>query len=122
MNVKKVIFRIIIVSLTLILFHWFFSVTYAKYLTDSHGSEFKDIKALQYDHLHAWDEGDFQIRILSYSNDRAVVYYYSEYGGEKIEFCKKNNVWQYYRTLAIWSKQGSADDYFIWPYYKNIVP
>ena len=94
----------------------------AKCLTNAYESDFKDVDTSQYDCLHAWDEENFQIRVLAYSNDRAVVYYYSECGGEKIEFRKTNNIWQYHQTIAIWSTQGSADDYFIWPYYKNLVP
>ena len=116
---NKKLFFVFFIIISIVLIYWICSVLTARCLTNTYGAEFMDISALQYDHLHAWDEEEFQIRVLSYSNDRAVVYYYSECGGEKIEFCKKNNIWQYHCTLAIWSEQGSADEYFIWPYYKS---
>ena len=121
MRVKKILFCILAIIALVFLVYWTYSILTAECLTNAHKSEFMDVTTLQYDYLHAWDEEDFQIRVLSYSNDRAVVYYYSECGGEKIVF-QKNDIWQYHQTLAIWSTQGSADDYLIWPYYKNYVP
>ena len=118
--VKKSIIVLIIIAV--ILFVWLSFVLYANILTANHAEEFRDTKAMQYNFLHAWDPSDYDLRVLSYSDSQATVYYFSECGGEKARFVKNSDAWIFDEILAIWSKQGSADDIFIWPYFKHYVP
>jgi len=91
-------------------------------LTASFGDEFNDLKKVNFDCMHPW-EGTPNLRVLSYNTDEAVVYYFTEDGGEKALFVKKDGQWRYKKTLAIWSANGgSADDYFVGPYFKHYVP
>ena len=100
---------------------WFGTIWKCNYLTAQYASQFKDFQEIGFDFMHPWD-ADFDLRVLNYSETKATVYYYADTGGEKAVFIKDNNTWKYQTTEAIWSKQGSADDYIIWPYFKNLVP
>lgn len=100
---------------------WLGAILKNSYLTTKYSSEFIDFYEIGFDFLHPWDN-EPNLRILSYSQNKATVYYYGDSGGEKVVFIKEDSKWKYLKTAAIWSSQGSADDYFIWPYYKNIVP
>ena len=100
---------------------WGIAVAKNKYLTFKYSAEFQNFSQMDYDYLHPW-EGEPNIRVLRYCSDRAVIYFYDENGGEKVAFTKHNGQWKFTEQLAIWSSMGSADDRFIWPYYKNFVP
>lgn len=100
---------------------WGGTVLKNQYLTHKHGDEFTDHAKLELQHMGAWDFAS-DLRVLRYSDSEAVVYYFSKDGGEKISFVQKDGHWKYDETLALWSSQGSADDYFIWPYFKHFVP
>lgn len=72
--------------------------------------------------MHPW-EGAPELRVLSYNAEKAVVYYFADTGGEKAHFVNCDGQWVYEKTSAAWSSLGgSADHYFIWPYFKNYVP
>ena len=61
---------------------------------------------------------------MYYSSKKAIVYFWIEDGyGEQVEFKKdKNGNWKSHRCLSSWSKSGgTADDYFIWPYFTDFV-
>lgn len=116
MNVKKTIMAI----LCLLIFTLLMIVLYPLYLTHAHSEEFSNLEQLGCNYMHPW-ESDPDFRVLSYSKKYATVYYYSPTGGEKIKFAKTESGWTYYETLSTWSSSGSADDYFVWPYYKNWV-
>lgn len=113
---RKVIILIIVFSMI-----WVGSVIYSNLLTVLHSDKFSDFEAIGFDGMHPWDdEPDF--RVLSYTFTKATVYYYTETGGEKALFVRDNGMWRYERTVRAWSSyDGTADDYFIWPYFKNWV-
>ena len=100
---------------------WVISVVSAWILTGLFANEFTNFDQLEYDFPHPWYE-EPMIRVLSYTPNRATVYFCSETGGEKTEFVKHNGQWKFADTLAIWSDAGNAEDYFIWPYFKHYVP
>ena len=93
---------------------------YPIFLTRHHSSEFAKLDQLGCEYLHPW-EGTPKFRVLSYGHNYATVYYYAKIGGEKIKFKMTDSGWQYTETMLCWSSTGSADDYFVWPYYKNWV-
>lgn len=114
--------RYILLVLVGVLLVWIGTMIYISLLTCSYGDEFHDLSEIGFDFGHPWD-GEPELRVLSYGPEEATVYYFTETGGEKALFGKKNGQWEFERTLAIWSDWGgSADDYFIWPYFKNYVP
>ena len=100
---------------------WLGAIWKCNYLTDQYASQFENFQEIGFDFMHPWDD-DYDLRVLSYSETKATVYYYADTGGEKAFFIKDNDTWKYQATKAIWSRQGSADDYIIWPYFKNLVP
>ena len=115
----KIFKRIIALVLGAVLLFWVGSVLAVSYLTAIHADEFADYKAMKkMDYMHPWNDPP-NIRVLSYGEQYADVYFYDENGGEKIRFTRQQDGWVYSKTLAIWSKHGSADDYLIWPYFKN---
>lgn len=117
---KKVL-KIIGLAVCVLILVWAVSIVYVNILTGFHGDAFTDLEAMEITYLHAW-EGEPEIRVLSYWGNSAVVYFFNASGGEKIKLIRENSGWKYEKTLAIWSGTGgSADDYFIWPYYKNWV-
>jgi len=117
---KRFAIVILIICVCFLLF-WGGSIINASYLTVRYADEFSDHSKMNYDFMHAWDE-PVNLRVLSYSSEYATVYFFSNSGGEKIKFIRGKYGWVYRETLAIWSRQGNADDYFIWPYFKNYVP
>ena len=68
-----------------------------------------------------------RMRVMSYSDDVAVVYYSARRGpagelpcgglGVLITFTMVNDEWILYRWEVIWSASGSADG-FIWPFIR----
>lgn len=117
----KKVFKIIAGILVVFLLFWLGSVAYAGILTALYADEFTDYEKMNYDFLHAWDD-PANIRVLHYGGNEATVYFYTHSGGEKIKFVRGQDGWVYREMLAIWSRQGSADDYFIWPYFKDYGP
>lgn len=88
-------------------------------LTALYGDEFRCLSQVGIDFMTAYDPSDFDLRVLSYSSKTACIYYFSEDGGEKVMLEKKDGHWSYSRNVNTWvSSGGSADDYFIFPYYK----
>ena len=117
---KKGIF--VLIFFVLLFLVWIVSLFSSLILTSLYGEEFRDLEQLGCDYMHPW-VNDPELRVLSYSKDYATVYYYSPTGGEKIRFVRTKSNWTYDKTMAIWSGTGgSADDFFIWPYYRNWVP
>ena len=113
---------IFLLLLLLIFVVWIISVLWISFLTSSYSDEFTCFEDINFNFIHPWRAEVPNIRVMSYSNESATVYFYDAFGGEKARFIKKDNGWTYETTLAIWSSQGSADDCFIWPYYKHYVP
>lgn len=113
------------IALLLLLFivvTWLASILLAGILTALYADEFSDFKALEVEWLYnAFDETANK-RVITYTGKRAKVYFYSEYYGECISFVKKDGEWKFDETIANWSSRGSADDFFIWPYFKHYVP
>ena len=106
----------------LFLLAWILTLFFPLILTNQHAEEFRDLELLGCNYMHPWDT-EPQLRVLSYQKDYATVYYFSSTGGEKIRFVRTESNWTYDKTIAIWSSSGgSADDYFVWPYYRNWVP
>lgn len=65
-------------------------------------------------------EEPFNYKGMPYWGDCATVYYYSDAGGEKVEFEKKDGIWIYKTTLTDCPvRGGSADDYFVFPCFKK---
>ena len=58
-----------------------------------------------------------RFKVMEYSESQARVYYVDEFGGYLLYFANIAGQWKFYTWKAIWSKQGSADD-FIWPYIR----
>lgn len=118
MNMKKAFYVIPIIFICI----WIGSIIHCSILTSEHGAEFSSTEVIGFGYMHPW-EGTPQLRVIMYSSTKAMVYYYAETGGELVEFQKENDGWFYKKTHSIWSSTGgSADNYFIWPYYKNWVP
>ena len=121
---KKFFFRVKYYSILCVgclVCFWIASVVLASVLTALFGSEFKNCEQLGCNYSHPWVD-EPEIRVLSYLPNKATVYYFSDTGGEKMLFLKENGQWKFNDTLEIWSDTGNADDYFIWPYFKNYVP
>ena len=116
MKFKKTIVIIVCMLLLVMLA----TIIYPIILTNLHTSEFANLEQLGCDYMHPW-EGIPKFRVLSYGSHYATVYYYAKTGGEKIKFAMAGSGWRYHETMLCWSLSGSADDYFVWPYYKNWV-
>lgn len=113
---------IVLWILAAFLLFWGGSMLYCSHLTALYGDEFTDFEAMDFDHMHAWSEPP-ELRVLNYSDVQARVYYYSEHGGECAVFTKVNGQWRYQENDATWVDfGGTADDYFVWPYFRNWVP
>ena len=117
MKIKRVGLCLVILLLAI----WVAAVINANILTAVHGSEFRDLETIGFDGMHPWGS-DPSLRVLSYSKNKATAYYYGKMGGEKALFSKMNGQWSYERNTLAWSNYGgTADNYFVWPYYKNWV-
>jgi hypothetical protein len=98
---------------------WLGSMGVAGILTALYADEFTDFEAMDLQ----WLSGEsYERRVLSYGQQHAKVYFYNESLGACIRFVKQDGQWKTEKEVATWSSQGSADDYFIWPYYKHYVP
>ena len=98
---------------------WLVSILHNNILTAVWGNEFADPASVGIKYMQNEEPS---LRVMSYWFNKAEVYYFTPTGGEKVLFIKENGKWTYKETLANWSGVGgSADDYFIWPYFKNWV-
>ena len=114
--------NLFIITLLLILLFWMGSIFYSSLLTETHKEEFSDFATIGFDFMHPW-EGEPDFRVLSYSSEKARVYYFADTGGEVALFLRQDGKWVFRDTSSIWSNYGgSADDYFAWPYFKDYVP
>lgn len=111
----------ILIFITLLFVIWTGTIIYSNILTAMHGDEFADPNIIGFTGMHPW-EGEPNFRVLFYSKNKATVYYYGMKGGEKAVFINDTGKWHYSKTTNAWSDfGGTADDYFIWPYFKNWV-
>jgi hypothetical protein len=113
--IKRWIFIIILLA---ILLTWLMTLVHIEILSVLHKDEFAA-------HSQSWVYGEndtFKIKVMTYSKKTATVYLVSDTFGVKAKFTKQNGQWVHTEDLAVWSTQGSADQYFIWPYFKNLVP
>lgn len=100
---------------------WICSILKTEILTLLFQEEFKSPSEIGVEHMTYFEE-PFDLKIMSYGCDVATVYYYSNAGGEKMEFEKKDGKWCYRTTISGWSDRGgSADDFFIFPFYKKPI-
>lgn len=113
---KRHIVWIVCVCVALI---WVGPLLGAGVFTACFGDEFADYEQLGVQGYMCYVEGH---RVLFYSSKKAVVYFYNDNYGERNVYQKKNGKWVLVNTTAAWSTEGNAEDYLIWPYYKNYVP
>ena len=98
--------------------YWGISIANASILTLIWGQRFEDYEQVGYSAGSFFDD----LRVVSYSPNKAKVYYFADDCGEKVVFKKVNGEWIYTETLGTWSIMGSAENYFLWPYFRNWVP
>ena len=116
---KRKVGKLICAFLALGMVLWIGTIAYYNVLTGLFGHEFEVTGDIGYQYW--WNE-EPQFKVMSYGADTATVYFYSPQGGEKVSFCKVDGQWEYQETIAVWSGNGgTADDYFIWPYFKHYV-
>ena len=116
---KKWFPKILCVVLALSVVLWVGPIIYCNALTGFFGHEFEAPGDIGYQYW--WDE-EPQFKVMSYGSKTATVYFYSSQGGEKVSFHKVDGQWQYHESVATWSGTGgSAEDYFVWPYFKHYV-
>ena len=113
--------QVILMPIVLFLIIWLSSIAWYEIKTFRHGHEFtylyRQINMLKY-------APNFpkRLRVMSYSENRAVVYYSSgglfqrEGMGNVVTFEKQGGEWVWTEWNTIWSN-GSADD-FIWPFIR----
>ena len=106
---KRYIALLVVLGFLLV---WLGSMGVAGILTALYADEFTDFEAMDLQWLSS----------ESYGQQHAKVYFYNESLGACIRFVKQDGQWKAEKEVATWSSQGSADDYFIWPYYKHYVP
>lgn len=112
---------IALVTLAGVAVFWIGSVLFAGIFTVLHADEFRDFDAIDAGWLYNYGD-EKEIRVIHYNRNCAKVYFYSETGGDYISFAKKDGQWKSDKTIASWSGLGgSADDYFVWPYFKDWV-
>ena len=102
--------------------YWLGCILFSKILTMLYADEFTDFEEINATWLYNYGD-EKKIRVISYESNYAKVYFYSKTGGDYISFVKQDGRWQSEEIIANWSGiGGSADDYFVWPYYKHYVP
>ena len=116
---KRKVGMILSIILAVIIVLWLATVIFCNIQTRCFGYEFEQPDNLGY--TYWWNENP-QFKVIWYGANTAIVYYYSPMGGEEVSFRKANGQWAYAKTIAVWSGNGgSADNYFIWPYFKHYV-
>lgn len=84
----------------------------AEYLTARFGSQFDGLEQ----DTRMLDPAKYH-KVMSYSEDYAKVYYISDYSRDLILFEKADGQWEINEWRTVWSKTGSADEFY-WPYYR----
>lgn len=113
--------KIVLFGFLLIVCIWVGSMLLPMVLTSFFGNEFSNFEEIDYSTMFP---NDMEYRVTYYSPNKAIVYFWMDDSyGEQIEFKKDiNGNWKTHRYLAGWSSMGgNADDYFIWPYFKDYV-
>lgn len=105
MKKRKVVFLVILLIV-------FFPYLKAEYLTARFGNQFYGLEQ----DTRMLDPAKYY-KVISYSENYAKVYYVSDYSRDLILFEKENGQWVRYEWRTVWSKTGSADEFF-WPYYR----
>ncbi len=111
MSISKKLIIISIVVVVIISLIVFFPYIKAEYLTFRYGDEFSGLEQ----QTNMLEKAKFY-KIISYSKDKATVFYVSD-TGDLITFKKENNEWEMNEWKTIWSTSGSADGFY-WPYYR----
>ncbi|MDR1837864.1 MAG: hypothetical protein LBQ89_09440 [Treponema sp.] len=123
---RKMIKIILFSALFLLLIIWGISILKCEYLTYKYKTEFTGLEL----ETNMVQEANI-IKVLSYSSDKAIVYYKEKpfrieyegtlsrelYASFVFEFKKINNKWERISWNCVWSNNGSADG-FIWPYFR----
>ncbi len=107
---KKRNTKFIVILLCLLII--FFPYLKAEYLTARFGSQFYGLEQ----ETKMLDPAKYH-KVLSYSDSFAKVYYISDYSKDLILFEKEDGKWNRIEWRTVWSKTGSADEFF-WPYYR----
>lgn len=107
---KKRNTKFIVILLCLLII--FFPYLKAEYLTARFGSQFYGLEQ----ETKMLDPAKYY-KVISYSENYAKVYYISDYSRDLILFKKEDGQWNRIEWRTIWSKTGSADEFY-WPYYR----
>ena len=86
-------------------------------LTSLHGNEFEGL--YMQTSMISHDDVD-SLRVLSYSNNSARIYYVGVTSGNVLEFSRNDDAWELVSWNTMWSSDGSAGE-FIWPYFYHSV-
>lgn len=105
---KKIKIALIILVIIMLIF----SYLKAEYLTIRFGSQFDGLEQ----DTRMLDPAKYY-KVISYSENYAKVYYISDYSRDLIIFEKEDGQWKINEWRTVWSKTGSADEFF-WPYYR----
>lgn len=109
---KKLIIGLIVLLIFLGVI-WGSNIIKCEILTLQHKSEFVE----QYKQTNIINNVDY-LKIISYDDNEATVYYVSKNKhGNILKFKKHNDLWLMDSWDTVWSKSGSADG-FIWPYIR----
>lgn len=109
---RYITFGILVIVLAFLLF-WIGSIIFCEFTTLLHGDEFNDAMSEIRNVMNV-----DMLKVISYSNQSAKVYLYSNSGGVLVSFIKNSDgLWEEDEWEKSWSTTGSADD-FIWPYIR----
>ncbi len=105
--------KIFVLILIIVLIALFSPYARVEYLTLRYGESFEGLEQ----QTHMLNPADFH-KVIEYSDTHAVVLYVSSTSKNEITFIKDSNgLWKIEVWKTIWSKTGSADEFY-WPYYR----
>ncbi len=109
-STKILIISAAILIIALIVFYPYIK---AEYLTAKYGDEFNGLEQ----QTRMMDPASYH-KVIEYSKSHATVFYvWSESGGCVMLFEQEDNNWEISTWEVIWSRYGSADEFY-WPYYR----
>lgn len=114
---------LILIILTVFIILWVSCIVRCEILTLIYGDEIID-KYKNKDEINYWIDGYDWAKIISYSEDSAVVYYINGNSVSKIgsivQYVKNDELWlpKYDYVETLWSTSGNASD-IVWPYWHH---
>lgn len=106
----KYLKRIICLLIICFVSFWLCSLLICEINTYKHSEEFRNIGNIE--------DQNGNIKVLSYTDNFARVYWTSDYNGNIFTYKKYNNKWNFENwERTVWSSSGSADG-FVWPYIR----